>query len=221
MKNDQDWIKTYKRKFTLERLLILLYFLVPFILCFVFAFLGGPLTTHVDPDGTVVVDGNNPGLTITGFVFGIISFILFIYSFIAIIHTRTDISEYKGHTIMAYILNKKCMLIIDGEVTEKIRRMNYKDFVVLNGLTSTGIKVTCKIAGIKTNFLYDEPSIDHKIVIINNVKKGKKKKDDLTPIQKKLVEQAKTDALANIDPNKPEEAKKNIEVYNELDKLDE
>ncbi len=57
------------------------------------------------------------------------------------------------------------------------------------------------------------------IVSLSQRKKAKKKKEK-SDMEKILIKNAKIDALASIDPTKPEDAKKKIDIVNKLDDLD-
>jgi len=224
MKKEKTWIDLYRSKLKREELLLACSFLVPFILAFVFGFLGGKLVTYVDKDGTRVVESTgNPLFVCLAVIFGVVSCVMLILSFVRVLHTRIDVAQYKEHTMLSYVTNKKCLLVIDGVEAEKVTRLNYRDFVVLNGVTSTGIEVTLKVTGKESHFTYRDLNKEGQTVIINTYNKSRRKKDkdDLTPIQKKLLEQAKTDALAGINAANPEESKEKIDLYNKLDELDD
>jgi len=222
-KKERTWVDKYISRFNLERMATLLYFFVPLCLSFIFGFKGGEAVSYINDDGQRVVEAAHPLLVIFAIICSGLSVVGFIVMAIAIMHTRTEIEEHKGHKVMAYILNKKCKLIIDGVEQESIRRMNYKDFVFLNGVTDDGIKVTCKVSARNTSFLYEDPNETGKTVIVNkyNRSRNKKNNEELTPMQKKLIEHAKTDTLASIDASDPETAKKKIDLYHELDELDD
>lgn len=51
---------------------------------------------------------------------------------------------------------------------------------------------------------------------LEKLENEKKEKSDMEKI---LIKNAKIDALASIDPTKPEEAKKKIEIFNKLDNM--